>query len=141
MFDKYIPTLSPLLFIIFINDMSSYINDSDADMITLNEMQIFLLLFADDTVLFSYSVNGLHILLNKLHEYCKAWNITVNASKTVAMVCKLGARMDKVDLFYDNKKLDTVKQFTYLGVTMSSNGNFYQSQKALADQALSIKQL
>ena len=128
-------TLSPLLFIMFINDMSTQLYDDHADVISLNELQIFLLLFADDTVLFSYSANGLQTLLNKLHVYCSKWDITVNTKKTVGMVFKLGTRKENVELFYNNTKLDIVNKFTYLGVTLSSTGKCYQSQKALADQA------
>ena len=51
--------LSPLLFILFINDMSEYLKDESVEVVSLEELQIFLLLFADDTVLFSYTVEGL----------------------------------------------------------------------------------
>ena len=36
-------TLSPLLFILFINDMESYIKDINADLISIDQLQIFLL--------------------------------------------------------------------------------------------------
>ncbi len=40
-----------------------------------------------------------------------------------------------VDLFYENEMLEVVQQFTYLGITLSSNGNFYKTQKKLAEQS------
>ena len=129
-------TLSPLLFIMFLNDMYTCILDDDADLISLNELQLFLLLFADDTVMFSYTANGLQILLNKLRDYCNRWNIQVNTSKTVAMVCKKGSHTEKVDIYYGSEKLKVVKSFTYLGVTLTSSGTFYQTQKHLSEQAL-----
>ena len=118
-FDSYMgvkqgETLSPLLFIMFINDMTAYVNGDNIEAITIDELQIYLLLFADDTVLFSYSSGGLQILLNKLHEYCNEWNITVNTNKTVVMVCKQGTRVENVDLYYNNTKLENVSKFTYL---------------------------
>ena len=106
----------PCFFILFINDMSSYIQGTHADVVTLNELTIYLLLFAHDTVLFSYSVAGLQTLLNKLYDYCKCWTVTVNVNTTVAMMCKTGPKNENVDLFYNHEK-------------------HYQSQKALADQA------
>lgn len=39
-------------------------------------------------------------------------------------------------MFYNNNRLTVVQKFTYLGVTLSSNGLFYQAQKALANQSL-----
>lgn len=56
--------LSPLLFIFFVNDMYESLNSADVPCITLDEMQIFLLLFADDLALFSYTEEGLQLLLN-----------------------------------------------------------------------------
>ena len=97
-------------------------------------MQIFRLLLADDTVIFSYSKEGLHILLNNLHDYCTKWGISVSIDKTVVMVFKSGNRPTSIDLFYGNKLLTNVS-FTYLGVTLTANGKFYQTQKALATQA------
>lgn len=46
--------LSPLQFLFFINDMQQCINDNYIDSLCVNELKIFLLLFADDTVLMSF---------------------------------------------------------------------------------------
>ena len=128
--------LSPLLFIFFINDMYAALYDEQLEHFTIDEIQLFLLLFADDTVLFSYTKEGLQSLLDKLSDYCKQWNIHVNINKTVVMVCHAGNRNLNVDIFYDGEKLKVVQQFTYLGVTLSSNGNFYKTQKSLAEQSM-----
>ena len=93
-------------------------------------------MFADDTILFSYTKEGLQKLLNNLNVYCDQWNITVNVDKTVAMVFKQGNVLDSSKLFFNNKQLINVKTFTYLGVTLSSNGQFFQAQKKLSKQAL-----
>ena len=39
-------------------------------------------------------------------------------------------------MFYNNTRLTVVQKITYLGVTLSYNGLFYQAQKALANQSL-----
>jgi len=41
-------------------------------------------------------------------------------------------------MFYNNNRLTVVQKFTYLGVTLSYNGLFYQAQKALANQSLKL---
>ena len=73
--------LSPLLLILFLNDLSNElgidtnIGNINQDIIGL--FQKFILLFADDTILMSDSLQELQILLNKLSEYCKKWNIKI----------------------------------------------------------------
>jgi len=141
-FDSYMGVkqgepLSTLLFIFFVNDMSSYLQTDSLDYLSIDELQIYILLFADDTVLFSYTKPGLQILLHKLHTYCNEWGITVNTDKTICMVFKKCNRVEQFDMFYNNNnRLTVVQKFTYLVVTLSSNGLFYQAQKALANQSL-----
>jgi len=53
-------------FIFFVNDMSPYFQTDSLDDLSIDELQIYILLFADDTVLFSYTKPGLQILFNKL---------------------------------------------------------------------------
>ena len=62
--------LSPFLFICFINDMYTFIKDGSFDTVNIDELQLLLLLFADDIVLFSYSKEGLQFQLNHLYTYC-----------------------------------------------------------------------
>lgn len=116
--------------------MYENIQNVNNDVFTLDELHIYLLLFADDTVLFSYSKEGLQLLLNQLYDYCMKWGITVNIEKTVVMVFKSGNRHENIQIYYNNSLLKNVQTFTYFGVTLSSNGNFYQAQKALSNQAL-----
>ena len=124
--------LSPLLFIIFINDMANDLLSNGISTFNINHFQMFMLLFADDTVLFADTLEELQILM---HEYCCKWNISVNITKTKSMVFKSGNRRDNLNVRYDGSPLETVNTFTYLGMTFSSNGTFYQAQKALAEQA------
>ena len=44
--------------------------------------------------------------------------------------------LEQFDMFYNDNRLTVVPKFTYLGVTLSSNGLFYQALKALANQSL-----
>jgi hypothetical protein len=74
-FDTYMgvkqgESLSPLLFLFFINDMRIQLSEDILDTFTVDELQIFLSLFAEDTALLSYSVDGLQHLLKKLNKYC-----------------------------------------------------------------------
>ena len=58
-------------------------------------MSIYLLLFADDAVIFSETIEGLQESLNNLAWYCDKWNLTVNIDKTKIMVFRKGAALNK----------------------------------------------
>ena len=45
-------------------------------------LKIFLLLYADDTVLMSENVDGMQTMLNVFSEYCNTWKLQVNIAKT-----------------------------------------------------------
>jgi hypothetical protein len=74
---------------LFCYDMQDHLADDSIDDFTYEVLQIYLMLFADDTALFSYSEQGIQILFNKLYNYCRKWGIEVNKTdKTVVMVFK-----------------------------------------------------
>ena len=115
--------------------MASDIANTNISAHTITQIQIYMLLFAYDTVLFAESQTYMQALLDKLYQYCCKWNISVNIDKTKTLVFKSGNRHENVVLRYAGSLLTNVKSFTYLGLTLSSNGKFYQAQKALAEQA------
>ena len=73
---------STLLFLLFINDILSNINTDIDGLFTLNEMKFFLLLFADDAILFAQKPEALQSMLNDLSTYCNTWKLRVNTNKT-----------------------------------------------------------
>ena len=130
--------LSPLLFIVFLNDLAGELDiniDFDNNREFIDMFQKFILLFADDTLLLAESPTELQYMLNKLCTYCKRWNITVNTAKTKVMLFKSSNRPEQLDMYFDEILLENVRQFIYLGVNISSNGKFLQAQKHLAEQA------
>lgn len=49
-------------------------------------MKVFLLLYADDTLLFSETLEGMQNLLTVFDEYCKLWKLEVNTEKTKVVI-------------------------------------------------------
>ena len=72
----------------------------------------FLLMYADDLVLFSETVNGLQQMLGCLFEYSQKWGMEVNVEKPKVMVFRNCGKISNADkLYYDGKLVETVETF------------------------------
>ena len=124
--------LSPVLFIFFINDILQSISFNVDNTLSINDLNLFMLLYADDAVLFAKSAETLQNMLTKLHEYSTLWDLKVNTDKTKIMIFKRG-RKTNVDLYYSNTLLEVVDNFKYLGTMFYKNGGWNRTQKYLSD--------
>ena len=115
---------SPILFSLYINDLENNMND-DWSGTKIQECVIKLLMFADDTAIFSETAKGLQKAIDNLDDYCLKWGITVNVRKTKVVVfrkpCKLAAGDKWV---YRGNEIEIVSVFKYLGCYLSSSGSF-----------------
>ena len=73
--------MSPLLWALFIEDLELFLQGDFNSGIQIDELEIILLLFADDLVIFGNSPKDLQNSLNKLYEYCQTWGLEVNTQK------------------------------------------------------------
>ena len=67
---------------LFVNDILSNINSDLDGIFTINELKQFLIMFADDQVLFSTSPTSLQLMLNDIETYCNTWKLKINVNKT-----------------------------------------------------------
>jgi hypothetical protein len=127
--------LSPILFSFYINDFEMCFIRENCPSVELQLVNIFLLMYADDTVLISETPDGLQSMLDALYSYTKEWNLTVNIDKTKILVFRNGGKVnDKEKWTYDGKNLEIVNTFNYLGMLFNFNGKFSKTQKHIADQ-------
>ena len=88
--------LSPFLFSIFLNDLEEYFIENNIDSLEkissicqeslLVYIKLFLILYADDTVLMSETPQGLQKTLTAFENYCNNWKLKANTSKTKVVV-------------------------------------------------------
>ena len=93
--------LSPLLFSIYLNDLqilsqSGNVNGVTCFSNTIEEsaqyhiilLKLFVMLYADDTVILAETADDLQNALTQYALYCDTWTLTINNSKT-KMLCLL----------------------------------------------------
>ena len=136
--------LSPFLFALYINDLETFMRSQGTPNITVTKhtgvasmIQLFLVLYADDTAILADSPEGLQKSLDLLDNYCEKWKLTVNAEKTKIVVFESQNthETDRYEFMYKGQKLDIVLHFKYLGITLSKNGSLSPAVEDLCEQA------
>ena len=74
--------LSPLLFNVYVNELSERLNKSGVD-ISMNGTFVNHMLYAEDICIISLSSSGLQRLLNICDNYCKLHDLIFNAKKSM----------------------------------------------------------
>ena len=132
--------LSPTLFNFYINDLAGIFKDEDCKPITLYNEKLNCLMYADDLILLSESKEGLQNCLNELQKYCKTWKLNVNIDKTKIIIFnKNGKLMNNTSFYYENTKLENVRQYCYLGVIFQCSGSVKGAIQLLKDKANKAK--
>ena len=110
--------LSPILFNLYINDLAFASNAINPTPLKLNDMiEISCLFYADDIVILSSSPEGLQKCIECLEKFCESKAFEVNTTKTKCMVFqKKSRKYTKHQFRINNKVLDNVTEFTYLGI-------------------------
>ena len=86
------------------------------------------LFYADDMAIIAPSIKGIVALLNLCGEYCKEWDISLNAKKSRLMY--FGRKVEvSHDVALDGRKIVWAEEWTYLGVTLKSGKLFNCSVK------------
>ena len=129
--------LSPLLFAIYLNDFKKFLSEkfnglakvTNSISDELNKyVQLFCLLYADDTILLAESDVELQKALDGLYLYCNKWSLNVNIEKTKVIIFSKG-KIRKYNPFkFGSNVVDVVEDYVYLGVTFNYNGKFNKAK-------------
>jgi hypothetical protein len=77
-------------------------------------IKIFVILYADDTVLLAESKTELQTYLDTFVLYCNTWKLQLNTDKTKMLFSR--GRTSNENFILDGKNVDVVKYFKYLRV-------------------------
>ena len=64
----------------FINDLLDNINSNLENMFKLDDIILFMILYADDAVVFARSKENLQSILNDIELYCGIWGLNIKAA-------------------------------------------------------------
>jgi len=118
-------TASPALFNLFIEGIVAELEESNIHGFRLQTIIIHILLYADDMCIVAATRETLQLKINVAARFLANRGLQVNLNKTKVIVFKRSGRISKYDVFtWNGSKVETVKNYTYLGVTFSSSGSF-----------------
>ena len=127
--------LSPTLFSVYLNDLAVEINELHIG-IPVGDRMISALLYADDIVIVADSEDKLQTAITVLAHWCQKWRMVVNETKT-QIVHFRGPNIDRTNFVfqYNDKILDVVPRYKYLGVVLDEFLNFDVTAGTLSDAA------
>lgn len=108
--------MSPLLFSLYINDLHEHLGGG----IFIDDLNIRLLLYADDIVLLAEDIEVLQKMIKKLENYCELWSLEVNLTKSKIMVYRNGGKTSKNEKWYfKEEEIEIVNEYNYLGMILT----------------------
>ena len=123
-------TLSPTLFLIYINGLLCEIENCPQLGVKFSENRMSGLLFADDLVGVAETGSALQKLIDIVHVYSKRWRFEANVGKCAVIIfSKLGKVSGK--WVWGEESLPVLKSYCYLGVEFSSDGSWDRHIKSL----------
>ena len=137
--------LSPLLFSIYLNDFEDFLfkkykglDDlaNDIDQMSNDQnltvfLRLYILLYADDTVILAETEKELQLALDSLEEYCSLWNLQVNLDKTKVVIFSRGKIRKFRKFTFAGEQVEVVPEYIYLGIVMNYNNKFNKAIERL----------
>ncbi len=97
-------------------------------------LKLFVLLYADDTILISENQISLQNMLKDFATYCQTWKLNINMDKTKVVVFGTN-KISKYKFDLNGECLETVREYKYLGILFSLSGSFLNARKQVVSQA------
>ena len=121
--------MSPWLFNLFMDAVMKEVREKAGDVgVTLwderrnIEWKVDWLMFADDTVLLGDSEEKLERLVQEFGRVCRRRKLSVNETKSKIMKIGKNGEENGVDISLNDRRMEEVETYRYLGVDMSSDG-------------------
>ena len=128
-------SLSRLLYSLHVNDMEVELIKQNCKFHELRMLNLYLLMYADDMVLFSESIQELQKMIDVVNLYSNEYDLYINMSKTKIVIFRnRGNCKPDEKWFLNGNHIELYNEFMYLGILFFFNGKFVQTQNRLSDQ-------
>ena len=115
--------LSPKLFIVYMDDLSDQLNNSNIGGNFGSGQLVNHISYADDMCLLSFSTAGMQKLLNICDQYSNDHDLIYNSKKTMCMAfTPKSCKSHECKLSLNQESLSYVREARYLGVVIQSSG-------------------
>ncbi len=129
--------LSPLLFNIFLSDLQAKLETTGNTPAEISPNETLgCLIWADDLLLLSQTETGLNNMLNTLNKFSQDNGLTVNMDKTKVMIFNKTGRHMRRNFYIGNQKVETTREYKYLGFKITPSGGINSGLTDLKDRAL-----
>ena len=118
--------LSPLLFNIYLADLPKRLEAVQKTGPKIGNKLINNIIWADDLVIFSETEAELNKMLEVLALYTEEHSLTINIDKTKAMIFNKTGKLLRRNFKYKNEKIETVREYKYLGFLLVPSGSISQ---------------
>jgi hypothetical protein len=125
--------ISPLLFNLFIDDLTTEIKNLNCG-VPVEDESVSILLYADDIALLATNEDDLQKMLNCLNQWCLQWKLTVNADKSQVVHFRRGPSTPQSEFTFKcgDNALQTVEKYRYLGLVFTEFMDLAVMSKAVA---------
>ena len=107
------------------NNISDLLNDINLD----TYLKLYVLLYADDTVILAERPRELQLALDAMDQYCTLWKLKINVSKTKVLVFSRGCVRNRPEFTFGNVKLEIVREYQYIGLFLITTGNLTKQNR------------
>ena len=127
--------LSPTLFALYVNDLAQEIKQVNLG-IPIDDVNLSILLYADDIVLVAVNEINLQKMLNIMSLWCSKWQLVINSEKTQVLHFRKPCEQLSDHIFqFGIRPLKYATSYKYLGFVFNENMTFSNGSKSLAESA------
>ena len=128
-------TSSPLLFNLFINNISK-VFDQSCDSVLVNNTEQSRLLWSDDLFCISQTAEGLQNTIDKVTSFYSSLGLQLHSQKTKVLIFnKVGKQIKGHTFLLDGAQLEVTDSYQYLGIKLRPSGSFTAASEELCIKA------